>query len=65
MKISGEMVGLYIVFSVLIVTVNIILFFKIWGMTNNVSEIKELLKEWLEIEHPLIEDEAARGIKKK
>ena len=28
-------------------------------MTNNVNEIKEVLKEWLEIEHPIIEDEKA------
>ena len=32
---------LVIIFGIL----NIILFFKIWGMTNNVSEIKRILKD--------------------
>lgn len=31
---------------------SIILFFKIWGMTDNISKMKDLLQEQLDIEHP-------------
>lgn len=34
----------------------IILFFKVWGMTNNINRMKDLLEEWLDIEHPVVED---------
>ena len=33
----------------------VILFFKVWGMTNDVSEIKRMFKEQLDLEHPYIE----------
>lgn len=57
MELSGEFIGLIIVSYVVVVLLNIILFFKIWGMTNSVSEIKELIKEWIDLEHPLIEND--------
>jgi len=56
-ELSGEFIGLIIVSYVVVVLLNIILFFKIWGMTNSVSEIKELIKEWIDLEHPLIEND--------
>lgn len=31
----------------------IVLFFKVWAMTNDVNKIKDMLKEWLDIEHPV------------
>lgn len=34
----------------------IILFFKIWIMTNDVSRIKAMLQEQLDLEHPYVED---------
>lgn len=34
----------------------VILFFKIWGMTNDVREIKDMFKEKLDLEHPFIDD---------
>lgn len=33
-----------------------ILFFKIWGMTNDISEIKNMFKEQLDLEHPYVEE---------
>ena len=53
---NGIGFGLFISIAVIMVIVNIIFFFKMWGMTNNVNEIKELLKEWLDLEHPVIEE---------
>ena len=56
----GQSMGLIIVVGTSIGLLNIILFFKIWGMTNNVAEIKDTLKEWLDIEHPLVVDRVER-----
>ena len=33
----------------------IILFFKIWAMTNDINKMKGMMEEWLDIEHPLAE----------
>ena len=41
----------------------IILFFKIWGMTNDVSEIKNMFKEQFELEHPYVEDDKSTNDK--
>lgn len=65
MELSGEFIGLIIVSYVVVVLLNIILFFKIWGMTNSVSEIKELIKEWIDLEHPLIENDERERKKNK
>jgi hypothetical protein len=33
----------------------IILFFKVWGMTNNIKRMKDIAEEQLNIEHPYVE----------
>lgn len=38
----------------IITLLHIILFFKIWRMTNDVRDIRDTLDEWLEKEHPRI-----------
>ena len=49
--------GLFIIFlGILWFLLCVILFFKIWGMTNTVSEIRSLLKEQLDLEHPYVEE---------
>lgn len=35
----------------------IILFFKVWGMTNDVRNIRDMVEEWLDLEHPEVEVE--------
>jgi len=53
----GAGFGIFILFlGILWWVLCIVLFFKIWGMTNDVSEIKGLLKEQLDLEHPYVED---------
>ena len=48
--------GFFIIFmGILWFLLCVILFFKIWGMTNDVSEIKKMFKEQLDLEHPYIE----------
>lgn len=50
--------GIFILFlGILWWVLCIILFFKIWGMTNDVSEIKNMFKEQLDLEHPYAEDD--------
>jgi len=38
----------------------IILFFKVWGMTNDTREIRDMLEEWLDIEHPIVSEREAK-----
>jgi Na+-transporting methylmalonyl-CoA/oxaloacetate decarboxylase gamma subunit len=52
----NEFFWLVLGFSFLVLLLNTILFFKIWGMTNNVSRMRKLLQEWLDLEHPVIEN---------
>jgi hypothetical protein len=33
----------------------IVLFFKVWIMTNDVSKIKDILKEQMDLEHPYVD----------
>lgn len=47
---------LCIVIASLPLILSIILFFKIWIMTNDVSKIKDLLQEILDIEHPYVNE---------
>ncbi len=48
--------GFFIIFmGILWFLLCVILFFKVWGMTNDVSEIKRMFKEQLDLEHPYIE----------
>lgn len=50
--------GLFIIFiGILWFLLCVILFFKIWGMTNDVKEIKTMFKEQLDLEHPYVEDD--------
>lgn len=56
-NISEEFIGIILLISVIITLLNIVLFFKIWGMTNDTKRIKDILQEWLDIEHPMVEDE--------
>jgi len=54
----GTGFGIFILFlGILWWVLCIVLFFKIWGMTNDVSEIKGLLKEQLDLEHPYVEND--------
>lgn len=54
-------IGIFMVFvGVLWGILNIILFFKIWEMTNDVREIKEMFKEQLDLEHPYVDDEDSK-----
>lgn len=46
-----------IVFAILWLLLPIVLFFKVWGMTNNVAEMKDTLKEWFDLEHPVVKAE--------
>ncbi len=39
----------------------IILFFKVWGMTNDVSKIRDMFEEWFDLEHPLVEADRSDG----
>lgn len=52
----GDLMGIVTLFVALSLFLNVTLFIKIWAMTNHVAEIKKLLKEWLDIEHPLVEE---------
>ncbi len=56
-NISEEVVGILLLISVIVTLLNIMLFFKVWGMTNDTKRIKDILQEWLDIEHPAVEDE--------
>lgn len=56
--------GVIIAVGLISATVNFIFFVKMWMMTNNVNEIKELLREWLDLEHPVIEEPRSNVTKK-
>lgn len=48
--------GLIIVFfGILWWVLCVVLFFKVWGMTNDVNEMKATMQEWFDLEHPLVE----------
>ena len=51
--------GSFLLFFLLLASIPtilcIVLFFKIWIMTNDVSKIKDMLKEQLDLEHPYVE----------
>jgi hypothetical protein len=49
--------GIFIIFlGILWFLLCVILFFKIWVMTNDVREIKNMFKEQLDLEHPYVEE---------
>lgn len=57
MQIVDSIIWLIVVICVVWFILRIILFFKVWGMTNDVRKIKNTLSEWLDIEHPMVEVE--------
>jgi uncharacterized membrane protein YhaH (DUF805 family) len=48
----GDMGSEFWIFFLIICILNIILFFKIWGMTNDVNSIKKILQGKTVIEEP-------------
>jgi hypothetical protein len=55
---GSALAGVIAFITILWFVLSVILFFKIWNMTNDVSKIKDMLKEWLELEHPLNENDS-------
>lgn len=49
---GGGILLLPIMIGIIWFVLCIVLFFKIWKMTNDVVEIKELIKEKMNLEHP-------------
>ena len=41
----------------------VILFFKIWAMTNDIRDIRDKMEEWLDLEHPEVEKEGVTDSK--
>lgn len=50
--VGGGLLLLPIMIGIIWFVSCIVLFFKIWKMTNDVVEIKELFKEKMNLEHP-------------
>lgn len=49
----GGIVGILLIIAGIISwLLCVVLFFKIWGMTNDIEKIKKTLDRWLSIEHP-------------
>lgn len=61
MESVSDLIGVILLIGAVVAALNIILFFKIWGMTNDTEKIKNILQEWLDIEHPLVEDEKSKN----
>ena len=54
---AGASIGIFIIaIGILWFLLCFILFFKIWAMTNDVNEIKNMFKEQLNLEHPYVDD---------
>lgn len=54
--VTNDVMALFLLFiAALPAILCIVLFFKVWGMTNDVSKIKDLLKEQLDLEHPYVD----------
>jgi hypothetical protein len=53
--LTGGGVLLFAFFGILWWVLCVVLFFKVWGMTNDVNEMKATMKEWFDLEHPLVE----------
>ena len=59
-NIFGLGVGVSLVvffFGILWLILHIFLFFKVWGMTNDIRKIKRMFEEQLNLEHPYIDEE--------
>ena len=63
--LNGVYAIILLTFAIIWWVLCIILFFKVWVMTNDVSKIKDMLKEWLDLEHPLVENEDEKVVSKK
>ena len=63
--LNGVYAIILLTFAIIWSVLCIILFFKVWVMTNDVSKIKDMLKEWLDLEHPLVENEDEKVVSKK
>lgn len=46
-----------LIIAIIPIILCIILFFKVWAMANNIKDIKEILKDWIDLEHPFFEDD--------
>ncbi len=53
---SVMMILLFLLIALVPTILSIVLFFKVWFMTNDVSKIKDLLQELIDIEHPYVDD---------
>jgi len=49
--------------AILIITLNIVLFFKIWNMTNDVAKIREILEE-INLPEASLDDDNIAGAKR-
>ncbi len=58
--LNGVYAIILLTFAIIWWVLCIILFFKIWAMTNDVSKIKDMLREWLDLDHPIIDDGAEK-----
>lgn len=56
--LSSSFAGLFLFLGIIWWLLCIILFFKVWGMTNDVSKMKDMLREQLDLEHPYVENTA-------
>ena len=63
--LNGVYAIISLTFAIIWSVLCIILFFKVWVMTNDVSKIKDMLREWLDLEHPLVENEDEKVVSKK
>lgn len=57
MSTDSELTGIIYVVAIIAVLIQLWFFIKIWAMTNDTRRIKELLEEWLDLEHPEIEED--------
>lgn len=57
MEGTEEFFAVATIFGIFIIMLNIVLFFKIWMMTNDTAKIKDMLQEWFDIEYPIVEDQ--------
>lgn len=52
---TAEVALLLVVIGIIWFFLCVALFFKIWIMTNDVSKIKDMVQEQLDLEHPYVE----------
>lgn len=52
MQLGAAATVVFTIIGIVWLVLCIVLFFKVWGMTNDVAKIKDTLNEWIDIEHP-------------